>query len=85
MPQIIRLDDTSSHGGKVTSAASKSFAEGKKIARKGDTFDCPIDGTVTITEGSDKYLCEGAKVARHGDKLSCGATLIASATKTPID
>ena len=85
MPLIIGLGDTSDHGGQVTSAASKSMAEGKRIARIGDTFDCPIDGLVTIVEGSSNVLCEGAGVARHGDALSCGGKLIASATKTQVN
>lgn len=82
---IIRLGDTSTHGGQVSSAASKSYAEGKPIARKGDSFTCPLHGEVVIAEGSDNTLCEGPQVARHGDALSCGGTLISGASKTFVN
>lgn len=82
---IIRLGDTSSHGGAVVTSAAKSLAEGKLIARVGDILDCPIHGPNAIIEGSDKYLCEGPKVAREGDHTACGAALISGATKTLID
>ena len=85
MPLIIRLDDTSSHGGLVITAASKTFAEGKKIARIDDILDCPIHGPSKIVQGSSNFLVEGKGVARHGDLTECGATLIASATKTKVN
>lgn len=85
MAMVIRLGDTSSHGGAVVSSAQKSLAEGILIARVGDAFDCPDHGVNAIATGSDKWLAEGAKVARNGDVTECGATLIASATKTDID
>jgi uncharacterized Zn-binding protein involved in type VI secretion len=82
MPLIIRLEDTSDHGGEVITAAAKTYAEGKKIARKDDILDCPIHGQSPIVEASENYLVEGKGVARHGDKTECGASLISSALKT---
>lgn len=82
MPLIIRLDDTSDHGGKVITSAQKTLAEGKKIARKDDILDCPAHGENKIVEASENFLVEGKGVARHGDKTECGASLIASATKS---
>ncbi len=83
MPLIVRLGDTSSHGGTVISSASKWMCEGKLIARKGDLHSCPIPGhgVTPITAGSAKFKCEGDPVARHGDSTGCGATLISGASK----
>jgi uncharacterized Zn-binding protein involved in type VI secretion len=50
---------------------------GALIARKGDTYSCPLHGPNPIVGGSGKWQCEGAPIARHGDATACGATLIA--------
>lgn len=85
MPLIVRLGDTSSHGGAVVTSAAKSLVEGKLIARIDDILACPIHGPNPIVEGSDKMLCEGKKVARHGDHTACGASLISGAVKSQAD
>lgn len=81
MPLIIRLGDTSDHGGEVITSCQKYRFEGALAARKGDLFDCPIHGVNPIVEGSAKYSFEGAPVARQGDHTACGATLISGAVK----
>ncbi|WP_336810933.1 PAAR domain-containing protein [Bosea sp. MMO-172] len=78
---IVRLGDTSSHGGAVTSAASRWNCVGIAIARRGDAFVCPIHGSQTIASGSGKYQCEGAPIARQGDTITCGASLVSSQSK----
>lgn len=85
MPLIIRLGDTSSHGGEIITAAVKTYAEGKRIARIGDILSCPEHGDNEITEGSPNTFVEGKQVARDGDQASCGARLISSAAKTFIN
>lgn len=85
MPMIIRMGDTSTHGGAVTTAAQKVLAEGARVARVTDILSCPIHGPNPIVEGSEKLWAEGQKVARHGDHTACGAALISGATKTDID
>jgi uncharacterized Zn-binding protein involved in type VI secretion len=82
MPLIARLGDTSTHGGAIVTAASKSMCEGHMIARKGDTLNCPLHGPNPIVGHSTKMKCEGEWVARHGDATACGATLISGATKS---
>ena len=79
---VARLNDTSSHGGNIITAASKSICEGKKIARVGDILDCPIHGPNPITTGSPQFICEGQKVARTTSLTACGASIIGGATKT---
>lgn len=85
MPLIIRLGDTSTHGGFVITSASKSYAEGALIARIGDTLLCPIHGPSSIVEGSPNSLCEGSQIARQGDATDCGAALISGAVKTVVN
>lgn len=87
MPLIVRLGDTSSHGGTVISSADRWSCEGKLIARKGDLHSCPIPGhgVMPIVSGSSKFICEGDPVARTGDTTGCGASLISGATKWLCD
>jgi len=76
MPLIIRLGDTSDHGGAVVTSAAKTYYNDKLVARKGDLFDCPLHGINPITEGSAQQIVEDSPVAREGDHTACGAALI---------
>ena len=77
MRGVIRLNDPTSHGGKVISAAPKSKVMGVAVARKGDHCSCPQRGhdVCFIAEGDPKVLIEGIPVAFEGHKTSCGAVL----------
>ncbi|WUR15198.1 PAAR domain-containing protein [[Empedobacter] haloabium] len=78
MRGVIRLNDPTSHGGKVISAAPNSTVMGVAVARKGDQCVCPLPGHTVciIAEGDPKVLVDGVPVAFDGHKTSCGATLI---------
>ncbi|AVR96286.1 PAAR domain-containing protein [Pseudoduganella armeniaca] len=78
MRGVIRLNDPTSHGGKVISAAPNSTVMGVAVARKGDKCVCPIPGhsVCIIAEGDPKVLIDGVPVAFDGHRTSCGATLI---------
>ncbi|AXA91520.1 PAAR domain-containing protein [Massilia sp. YMA4] len=78
MRGVIRLNDPTSHGGKVISAAPNSTVMGVAVARKGDKCLCPLPGhsVCIIAEGDPKVLIEGVPVAFDGHRTSCGATLI---------
>ncbi len=81
MPNIIRLGDPTSHGGKVISAgASDYLVDGIAVARLGDQCSCPLPGhgVTTVVEGDDDYVVEGKPVAFAGHKTGCGATLIST-------
>lgn len=82
MPLWARLGDTSTHGGAITTSASRTLCEGKLVAREGDILSCPIHGPNPIVGHSSKYKVEGKFVARHGDATACGATLVSGATKS---
>ena len=77
MPEIVRLWDTSDHGGTVITAATRVYCRGLLVARRGDLHTDPNHGTRRIAEGSPKVYVERAPVARTGDAVECGALLIA--------
>lgn len=81
MPNVIRLGDPTSHGGKVASVSASHFTvDGIAVARVGDTCTCPVKGHegCTIAEGDPRHTIDNVAVAYDGHKTSCGATLIAT-------
>jgi len=81
MPNVIRLGDSTSHGGKVVSVSTHHFSVGGiAVARVGDLCMCPIKGheVCVIAEGSSVHTIDGIAVAYEGHKTSCGATLLAT-------
>jgi len=79
MPNVIRLNDPTSHGGKVTAVAATSFTVGGiAVACIGDKCACPIHGNGTIVEGESMHTINGNPVAYNGHQTSCGATLIST-------
>lgn len=75
MPKIARLGDQISHGGEIVTASPNVYANGKKVAREGDTANCTLHGPVTINQGSSTVLVNGKRRARIGDTCSCGAVI----------
>jgi uncharacterized Zn-binding protein involved in type VI secretion len=85
MPKILLDGDivTNHGGGSVTSSATKTYAEGKKVVLDGDTVNCNTHGNRPITNPiSTKTYAEGSLIALDGAVASCGAILSSSATKT---
>jgi uncharacterized Zn-binding protein involved in type VI secretion len=80
MKNVIRLGDSTSHGGKVVSASGSTAALGKGVALVGDQVTCPINGhgPCVIVEGDPAWTVDGKAVALEGHKTSCGAALISS-------
>ncbi|WP_414875817.1 MULTISPECIES: PAAR domain-containing protein [unclassified Pseudomonas] len=82
---IIRLDDTTDHGGVVTESIPHTNLNGKPMAGKGNMVSCPLcKGDFPITEGSSTYSANGIPVALDGMKTGCGATLIASGSRGSV-
>lgn len=80
MRKVIRLNDPTSHGGKVDCVAATHFTvDGVAVACLGDKINCPIHGPGAIIEGDPHHTIDGIPVAYEGHKTSCGATLIPSA------
>ena len=81
MPNIIRLNDPTSHGGKVVNVATTHFTvAGIAVACVGDKCTCPIHGDGTIIEGDPNHTINGIAVAYDGHKTSCGAALKSTIT-----
>lgn len=76
---VIRLGDTTSHGGKVISASSTFLVLGKNVACDGDEVFCPkCRGVFKISVGNSDREHQGKKVAYQDDKAACGAALVSS-------
>jgi uncharacterized Zn-binding protein involved in type VI secretion len=79
MRNVIRLGDSTSHGGKVESVSATHFTvDGIPVARVGDMCSCPIKGhdNCKVAEGDPNHVIDGIAVAHDGHKTTCGATLI---------
>ena len=81
MRKVIRLGDSTTHGGKVISARASHFKIGGiPVACVGDICSCPMPGHsgCTIASGSTRHRIKGVPIAFEDDVTSCGAKLIAS-------
>lgn len=79
MPEIIRLGDLTSHGGKVIEGSPADICMGKPIAYMGHKVQCPkCKGVFPIVEGALTTTFYGKGVALAGMRTACGAVLIAS-------
>jgi uncharacterized Zn-binding protein involved in type VI secretion len=82
---IVRLGDTTNHGGVVTESIPHTNLNGKPMAGKGHMVMCPLcKGPFPIAEGSSTYSVNGISVALDGMKTTCGATLIASNSRGAV-
>lgn len=88
MPNVIRVGDPTSHGGKVVSTSAPHFVVGgKPVVLVGDRCMCPMTGhqNCVIVSGNDSHSVNGKAVAYDGDKTSCGATLISTVANFSSD
>ena len=85
MNSIVRLDDTTDHGGVVIESIPHTNLNGKPMAGKGNLVMCPLcKGAFPIVEGSSTYSVNGVPVALDGMKTACGASLIASGSRASV-
>lgn len=77
MPQIVRLNDTSDHGGKMITATGDFTVDGIDGCVTGDIHQCPIQnhGNTPVTSTSES-VANGKAIVRTGDQAGCGATII---------
>lgn len=79
---IVRLGDSTSHGGTVIEAFNQTDLNGKPMAGVGHKVICPLcKGVFPIVQGSALLDVEGIAVALDGMKTACNARLIASNPK----
>ena len=87
MPNVIRLGDATSHGGKVIDVGARHYKVGQvPVACVGDICSCPLPGHngCKIATGSKRHRIGGKPVAYDGDMTSCGAKLQSSLTNCHI-
>ena len=79
-----RLGDMTSHGGVIITGASRTFVNGRPLARLGDLHACPIPGhgVNPIVSGSPDTITEGRPNARIGDVTACGAVIVTGSPDT---
>lgn len=77
---VIRLGDTTDHGGKVLTGEERMMIMGRPAARVGDMVICPKcdNKAYPIIEGNEKMHTFGRQVAFDGHRTACGARLISS-------
>ena len=83
--RVVVLGDSSSHGGRVTSASSTFEIDGKTAALLNDTFSCPEHGSNPIIECNMGYEEGGLGIVVHGCKTACGAQVFASTQAVDFD
>lgn len=77
--EIIRIGDSTSHGGRVLEGSPLDICMGKPIAFVGHKVQCPkCKGVFPIIEGAPTTTFYGKGVALAGMHTACGAVLIAS-------
>lgn len=77
---VIRVGDSSSHGGTVVTGQANYLVDGIPVAVVGDMVACPQKGhgVCPIVEGHPTFSANGKAVAFHGCSTACGATLFSS-------
>jgi uncharacterized Zn-binding protein involved in type VI secretion len=85
MPQLSRTGDQNQAGGAIMGGASTVFANGIRVAIKGNQITPhapwhrrrhrPHDKAV-VTEGSPTVFADGVAVARVGSSNSCGHSIV---------
>jgi uncharacterized Zn-binding protein involved in type VI secretion len=80
MKGVIRIGDSTSHGGEVLEGFEGHQIQGKAVALVGGACSCPNKGhsNVKIAEGNPNISVDGKAMAFEGHKTTCGATLISS-------
>jgi uncharacterized Zn-binding protein involved in type VI secretion len=81
MRKVIRLGDTTTHGGKVISTSAPHFkVDGTPVACIGDACTCFLPGHTgcTIASGSLRHHVNGVSIAFEDDVTSCGERLKSS-------
>lgn len=85
MKDIIRLGETTTHGGTVLGAFSQTNLTGKPIAGVGHMVSCQkMQSRAPLTEGSSTCGVDGTPAALDGMKTAYGVSLIANGPKGSV-
>lgn len=76
MAGVVRLGDSISHGGVVTTASSNLKANGSFVARVDDLVSCTEHGTNAIVSTPQSTVLNGGKlIAVVGAVCACGSVI----------
>lgn len=80
---LVRIGDTSDHGGYMITARSWIQCGGKLMCVDQDIHQCPIEyhGNTPVSTTS-AVKARGAGILRVGDRAGCGATIISGDNNT---
>lgn len=86
MSKIVRLGDTSDHGGEMISAGSTVLVNGIPMCVNGDMHRCPIRGHgITPVTGTASYKSSNKNGVKTGDSAGCGAVIITGSEDSTTD
>jgi uncharacterized Zn-binding protein involved in type VI secretion len=76
MSAIVRLGDSSTHGGSIISTVINNIdCNGLNVAVVGSMLDCPIHGVNPIVSSPSKITASQNQLATVGSVCRCGAIL----------
>jgi len=83
MSKIVRIDDTSDHGGVMVSASANFRCNSRFVCVDQDLHQCPIAGHgVTPVTGTGSFRSSARSVIKTGDVAGCGAIIITGSDNT---
>lgn len=86
MGKIVRLGDTSDHGGVMISAGSTVRVNGIPMCVDQDMHSCPIkDHGITPVTGGAGYRSNGRRGVKTGDVAGCGAVIVTGSEDSSTD
>lgn len=75
-------------GGSIIATATKTFVNGRKVARLGDPITAHgpgVHASAHIASASPNVFAEGIAVARQGDVATCGHTISTFSPNTTVN
>lgn len=86
MAKIVRLGDTSDHGGVMISAGSTVLVNGIPMCVDQDMHRCPIKGHgVTPVTGTASFRSGDKRGVKTGDIAGCGAVINTGSENSSTD
>ena len=83
MQKMVRLGDTSNHGGIMITASATFTINGRIGCLHGDLHECPIkDHNITRVVSTSTVKNQNRSILRTGDVAGCGAVLITGSPNT---
>jgi uncharacterized Zn-binding protein involved in type VI secretion len=77
--RVVRLGDSTDHGGTVKTALTGMLVHGVPVAGEGCVVWCPrCKGDFPILPSSSGRRHDGKTIAYEGDATTCGARLVAT-------